>query len=1821
MAPTADNERSEWRGFGITGQGMRYEAEWGVAAAARSDGVSVDPVAAAIDADDGMKTVGAVSLSGLELTASGARGASGDGVLSVELGRPDRHEPTVLLVEEQGRYSWVVPEPGARSVELPVEVAPGSRGGLGPIRRIVRFVAIKTVGRAVRHASNTLVGAWDENRHPHRLRSWSPDDHRNPEALEPNLDTLLGGPALLVVHGFTGSIHGSFKFEDDVVNGIYRAYGGRTFAFDHPTLAKTPGENAEWLGKQLREGMTLDVLAHSRGGLVARELARIAAGLGVDVRSITFVATPNAGTPLADPERPMGLIDAVTNLVGALPGSDGLQMVLELLKDVVLKSTLDGLTGLVAMNPASLEKFNEAAVPGSLCVRSISADYSPVMNAGIVKTAQDRLMDTYFGGVRNDRIVPTLSTIVTAGQFRVPVDQRLVLDSSRSVDHSSFWTNERAVRQLRDWLRPDWREQPPAPVHVSEAEPLAEVALPPNPVTIAHIASAVADLPEAARKALEEVLGGPVDPGATATVEGSTRRAVVVIPGIMGTHLRRKSNGEIIWIDPLRLARGHFAELLLPPATGPAGEIEAGGLNRTYLPLISRLAAEEWDVHLADFDWRVDIFESAERLAAQLETILKAKPKREVHLVAHSMGGLVARAMAVKRPDIWESLGRLVMLGTPNRGSFAVPLILTGEEAIVKTLAFVDMRGRPEDLLNVVSTFPGIYQMLPDPESEPADDHHKQLFDAATWGSGSQVSQRLLTGARTFHAELGGFVDKKRMVYVAGYGHPTPFRIEVDAPGKFKIGRFLRGDGRVALELGLLEGADKPWFSTGTHGGLPSAPDVLADIGALLTGGTPTKLTHDEPVRRGGAVDTPVMIAAEHFDLAYDGGTSRGGTADLGDWRAAELRLGEALRLTVGGGSPQPSRPTVTVSVLNASLEQSTYPVVVGHYAGLPQGGAEVFLDRKLGGPLQARFRLGQYPEQPDRALFVAAPKNRRPLGAIVLGLGELGTLTPQNLVTAMLQGVTAYVLDRREHDDDPDAPLGVSAVLVGTPGRRGLTIEQCVAALTEGVILAVARLNEPSRGVRIDQMELQLVELFEDAAEEAALAVDRLDELLSPERQREVQLVTERRVQEGDGRRAGAPPRSLTGTPWVRVTASLEPYKGDTPPALRVMKFSVHLRGAQSNLIDQELDLAQIRAYVDEAVRQPGGDSGVSRTLYEMLFPQRAKLDLDRTESLHLIVDEEMAEVPWELLSAAALYTDASPLALRAGILRQLLSTNETRERSERPTGRKVLVVGDPPTHLPRLPGARAEAAQVADLFLAQGWEVEQLIYGAHEQPERQWMHILDALNAQPHRVVHIAAHGIFEQSDDESKRSGVVIGAEPHHRITALNFQQMSVTPDLVFLNCCHLGRLGSFLAEIPAEDRSAYEQPHRVAASLARQLLRNGVGAVVVAGWAVDDIAAGAFATALYSNMLDGRPFGDAVRAARMAAKDADFGRTNTWGAYQCYGDPDFELGTDQRPTPPAMCLVSPGQLAREFHILATRAGDVSSRSERAWIFEQVERLRDEGGELVADGRVLEALGRALSELGRYDSAITAYEQALHDDKGRAHVWVAEQLANLRARWAVQLYREKEGSDALDDATRTKVTALFKKAETALVNLDKIAKPTGERLALRGALFKKWATTRPRHEHSADLASAIKCYGAAQAAAPKSYHFNNWIQLQALTSGGGSVDKTVAEGLAEHYRDIEKREREKPSHDYWETAAVADTLLTFAVADLPLDGVADPLAEAARRYEAAFGLRSTVRQRDSVLEHLEDLRRLVPAEKEEAFRTVITALRQAGEQVASG
>src|SRR6185503_7326545 len=214
---------------------------------------------------------------------------------------------------------------------------------------------------------------------------------------------------------------------------------------------------------------------------------------------------------------------------------------------------------------------------------------------------------------------------------------------------------------------------------------------------------------------------------------------------------------------------------------------------------------------------------------------------------------------------VWRSLqdptgqgrgGRLVMLGTPNRGSFAIVLALSGEEKIVKTLDKIDQFHDGVALLRILDSFHASYQHLPSPRVNLGDDHVR-LFDAASWGT-LPVTPDLIARGRLFQETVFPVVDPDRLLYVAGYDQDTPVAVRIEAPGRFSYQISPDGDGRVPHALGLLEGVRTFWVRE-KHGDLPKNPNVLAAVHDLLRIGSTTALESQKPPSRALRTAAPYL--------------------------------------------------------------------------------------------------------------------------------------------------------------------------------------------------------------------------------------------------------------------------------------------------------------------------------------------------------------------------------------------------------------------------------------------------------------------------------------------------------------------------------------------------------------------------------------------------------------------------------------------------------------------------------------------------------------------------------------------------------------------------------------------------------------------------------------------------------------------------------------------------------------------------------------------------------------------------------------------------
>ena len=236
-------------------------------------------------------------------------------------------------------------------------------------------------------------------------------------------------------------------------------------------------------------------------------------------------------------------------------------------------------------------------------------------------------------------------------------------------------------------------------------------------------------------------------------------------------------------------------------------------------------------------------------------------PNTPFHIVAHSMGGLVARTFIKRHTARWKSMwdgrsnhkgtegGRLVMLGTPNHGSYLIPQVITGLSSTIRKIERVDVWHDLASILQVVNSFVGSFQMLPSPledkEAEP-------LYRTETYGD-LKIPGALLDIARTHHEELREVIDPDRLTYVAGANQATISGIknysDLRKPEAYTA--TFQGDGSVTHKLGLLKEVKATYYVAEEHSALTSNLKVLEALDDLLSGVKPPGLATAPPASRG----------------------------------------------------------------------------------------------------------------------------------------------------------------------------------------------------------------------------------------------------------------------------------------------------------------------------------------------------------------------------------------------------------------------------------------------------------------------------------------------------------------------------------------------------------------------------------------------------------------------------------------------------------------------------------------------------------------------------------------------------------------------------------------------------------------------------------------------------------------------------------------------------------------------------------------------------------------------------------------------------------
>jgi hypothetical protein len=570
------------------------------------------------------------------------------------------------------------------------------------------------------------------------------------------------------------------------------------------------------------------------------------------------------------------------------------------------------------------------------------------------------------------------------------------------------------------------------------------------------------------------------------------------------------------------------------------------------------------------------------------------------------------------------------------------------------------------------------------------------------------------------------------------------------------------------------------------------------------------------------------------------------------------------------------------------------------------------------------------------------------------------------------------------------DAP--VSALMVGS-GQAGVTLAASLQSLLRGIRHANERLaleRDRSRSSRTGPetplvarvTRLDIVELYEDLAIEA---VHVLRELVRSAEFSDA-FALEDLLQRGAGGRRRVR-FDQAGDWWQRLRITQ-----DAAGTLNIETLT-ELARVQGSV--QPTQRRVVDALLERAQGSVERDATLGQTLFELLVPGDVKEYAPGRRNLALVLEPAAAALTWELLEDRD-DPDACPLSVETGMIRQLRIA-PSRERVMRAPELTALVVGNPPVtddRFPPLPGAAREGEIVATRLRAGGYAVTSLI-GVEADP----LAVLGALHAKPWRLLHLAGHGVFEAVLEPSSAPVTGLVLDGGVLLTAAEIDQMRVVPDLVFLSCCDLGQTRTDAAPIVAYPR--------LAANLGTQFIRMGTRAVVAAGWAVDDRAARHFARRFYDALFEGRPFGDAVKAARASTYD-DFGQTNTWGAFQCYGDPAYSIATGAWSPPPVRPAAS-CEMVVALVALAARAEVAHDASRSALVTELNDLVREVPSQWNDEPDVCAALGRAFASVKDYEHAVAQYERALaarRTPEESATLSVVDALIDVREAWATAL-----------------------------------------------------------------------------------------------------------------------------------------------------------------------------------------------------------------------
>jgi hypothetical protein len=334
---------------------------------------------------------------------------------------------------------------------------------------------------------------------------------------------------------------------------------------------------------------------------------------------------------------------------------------------------------------------------------------------------------------------------------------------------------------------------------------------------------------------------------------------IVIVPGYMGSKLRDKKTGEIIWIDFSSIPVNPFEwqgwiDGLFEKLAYPNEDIEPAGIVEDVLFLppwikqeqYSRMMAalqdmgyradaqvypeDQLDVYTFSYDWRQDNRISGRQLGQAIQHWREFHPGAEAWLIGHSNGGIVSR-WYIEQEGGKDYVGKLFLMGSPWDGAPKSMRILFGglDTLFRRRFNLFDIPRRTRDVLR---TFPSSYQLIPvsNPFLRGEDNELINPFEDTEWLDDEKQAEYLQDALR-FNQELGTTLSVESLCFFGRKLPTTSFGVVHKQAGEgwSEIEWFATevGDGTVPERSAIHPQADQKLPFVVGHGDIYINPAVL----------------------------------------------------------------------------------------------------------------------------------------------------------------------------------------------------------------------------------------------------------------------------------------------------------------------------------------------------------------------------------------------------------------------------------------------------------------------------------------------------------------------------------------------------------------------------------------------------------------------------------------------------------------------------------------------------------------------------------------------------------------------------------------------------------------------------------------------------------------------------------------------------------------------------------------------------------------------------------------------------------------------------------